>query len=397
MTLNDIPQDSLLVPWLKYLQITEVPFSYSVAGGLSAIGALLRRNRWVDQHEWRVYPNQSVMFIGPSGVGKDTIINRIQRTIEASEYLSRVPILGGTTLESIQERLKDLPRPAAAYIPAPEMTAFFGKADYQANMLTGITNLLSNGTKIDITTKGALRPQNGHQGQPQIIWEPTITMHAGSTVEWLHKGMPDGTLEGGFMGRFLIVIEELGSRFIPLVKRDKTRQELDEIKGHLKTWQDGVEALVKACARPRELILYEEAEHLYSNWYYNRFKYFSKAVLPYANRSRDMVLRLAMLMALSRGHHRWIEGEDVKFGINLMHEVAQKIDKVVLPPTKEAVIGMKILEILPATRGEMYANLGMRYETRMIEEAIKMLLASGRVRVSRDNTRFEVVTMEGEF
>lgn len=338
------------------------------------MGSLLRRNRWIDQFEWRVHPNQSVMFIGPSGIGKDTIINRCQSAVETLEWVTRVPVLGGVTMEGLYARLALLPRPAAAFIPAPEMTAFFGKADYQANMLTGMTNLLSNGKKVDITTKGMLI----NRGE-QFIHEPTLTMFAGSTVEWLHKGMPDGTLEGGFLGRFLIVVEELGGRMVPLVKSGRTREELDTLREALGDWELGLEALVKECFHPREMILTDEAEHLYSNWYYNRFRLFSKAVIPYANRARDMVLRLGMLMALSRGHTRLVEEGDIDFGVKMLAEVAKRIDAVVLPPTPEAQIAARILTLLPADRSQLYLILGTRFKVMDIENALKLLMGMERI------------------
>lgn len=332
----------------------------------------------MDQVDWRVSPNQSILFIGPSGIGKDTIINRCADTIQGVQPVSGVPVLGGKTLEAVTELLSRLSKPATAYIPAGEATAFFGRADYQANMLTGITDLLSNGKQVDISTKGMLMANNG---APRIIYEPTVTMHLGSTVDWLHKGMPDGTLEGGFMGRFLIIVEELGGRQIPLVKSAHSAGEIQSAKDSLANWRNGLEALVHQCkGHPREMILFEDAEHAYINWYYNRFKMFSKAVMPYANRSRDMVLRLAMLMALSRGHDRYIEGIDVEFGISMIREVAARIDSVVIPPSPEAQVAMKILEMLPCKRDRIMATLGYKYSIgKLIEPAFDFLVKTNQV------------------
>lgn len=380
MKLTDIPEDSILRSFLNYLRVTEVPFSYQLAGGLSAIGAVIRRNRWIDQVDWRVFPNQSILFIGPSGIGKDTIINRVQASIEAVAPRSKVNVLQGVTLELIQAKLAQLGKPAAAFIPAPEMTAFFGKADYQANMLTGITNLLSNGEKVDISTKGSYLASG-----ETIIWQPTITMHAGSTVEWLHRGMPDGTLEGGFLGRFLIVIEEIGSRYVALVKSGLDRGELLKVRDQLGLWREGLEWIISECQHKAEVILEPEAEDLYTNWYHNRFRIFSKAVMPYANRSRDMVLRLAMLMAISRRHTRIIEGVDMQFGIDLLGEVARKIDAVVLPPSLEAQVAAKILELLPCTIGEIYNQLGTRYSGKVIDPAVDLLLKQSKITRSSGN------------
>lgn len=396
MNLNDIPEDSILRDWLIYMNSTEVPFVYSVACGLSALGATLRRNRWVDQFEWRVYPNQSVMLIGPSGIGKDTAINRTLRTLAGVQHLCRVPTLGGVTLEALQWQMAALPEPASAVIPAPEMTAFFGKADYQANMLTGVTNLLSNGEAIDISTKGGLRGSDFSRGSATVIKKPTATMLAGSTVEWLHKAMPDGTLEGGFLGRFLIVAEELGARHIPLVKEHMSRADLEDLKGHLEKWNKGIEECIAECTRPREVILFDEAAALYTNWYHNRYKYFSRAVAPYANRSRDTVLRLSMLMAFTRGHYRWIEECDVAFAILLIRNVAQRIDAVCLPPTPEATVAKKIMELLPASLGQIYHHLGERYRMQVIQAARDMLSLAGKIRTGRDGFLYSTETEEGK-
>jgi hypothetical protein len=391
MIRKDLPDDSVLLFWTDYLAAGEVPFSYQVAGGLSTLGALLRRSRWVDQVDWMVYPNQSILFIGPSGIGKDTIINRCSSILTALEVESRVPTIGGCTMELIHARLETLSKPAAAYIPAPEITAFFGKSDYQANMLTGITNLLSNGERVDISTKGSWMSRGG----PSLILQPTITMHAGSTVEWLHKGMPDGTLEGGFMGRFLICCEELDPtrRQMPLLKRDRTRDDITSIKGSLEVWREFLRELTVRCQRtPREMILLPEAEDLYANWYYNRFRLFSRAVQPYANRSRDMVLRLGMLMALSRGHDRWIEDVDIGFAIQVIGELAARIDAVVLPPSIEAQVAMKILEMLPATMGEVYMQMGLRFSIpKQIDPALDLLRRTGKIRMDG-----KVVRKEGD-
>jgi hypothetical protein len=382
LNLNDIPEDSILRHWAHYLNATEVPFAFQLAGGLSLIGAMIRRNRWINQIEWKVFPNQSVMYIGPSGIGKDTIINRVQRSVELLQVESGVPIVGGTTFENITARMVEMPQ-ASVFIPAGEMADFFGKTDYKEGMLTGVTNLLSGNDKVDITTKGAYERSKGEHGQnpgkPKIIIEPTVTMHTGSTVEWLHKSMPSGTLEGGFMGRFLIVVEEIGTKYIPLVGADRTKEEIADLHAALKKWNDGLRRIIEGCRIPHEVILFEEAEHLYTNWYYNRFKQFSKAVAPYANRSRDMVLRLAMLMAMSRGHLRWIEGVDMRFALAMIRDVSARIDRVVLPPTDEARVAQKVIDMLPSTQTEIYGTLAMRYGSINLTRALELLRLSSMI------------------
>lgn len=377
LQLKNIPKDSLIQHWCRYLSLTEVPFSYQVAAGLTAIGAIIRRTRWVDQLEFKVWPCQPVLFIGPSGIGKDTIINRVVRTMD---YFPQVPTLGGATYEGIAYRLAQMGKPACAYIPAQELTAFFGKSEYQQSMLAGMTNILSCGDKIDITTKGAMVDKEGHYNNRALcIYSPTVTMHGGSTVEWLHKQMPDGTLEGGFLGRFLIVCEESPARHIPLIKYGMSTDEVKNARGHLDLWHNGLKEIEESCkAKPQEVHILPDAEDMYGNWYHNRFKLFSRAVMPYANRSRDMVLRLAMLMAISRQHTRYIEDVDMEFAIAFIKEVAQKIDKVVIPPAKTALIAMRAMEMIPCREDVLFEALGQRHDPRDLIGALELLRKSGK-------------------
>jgi energy-coupling factor transporter ATP-binding protein EcfA2 len=328
---------------------------------------------WIDQKKWKVYPNQSVMFVGPSGVGKDTIINHVTKEIEK---FGVVPILGGKTMEGINLRLQRLGSLAAAYIPAGELSSFFGNRDYQQGMIQEFTDLLSGGDKKDISTKGDLF-NNG--GKPLYIYKPTITLHGGSTEEWLHKAMPDGTMEGGFLGRFLIVVEKFGSKFVPLIKQSLSKQESVALDTLENEWNAGVQNILAHYVRPCEMRLLEDAQHAYTNWYHNRFKYFSKTVLPYANRSRDMVLRLGILMAVSRSHWNWMDEEDVRFGCEVLQEIGKEIDKVILPPTNEAQAGQMLMAMLPASSAEIWKALGRKFPLRVLQAAEQLLAGSGQI------------------
>ena len=338
---------------------------------------MLKRNVWVDQVDWRVYPNQSILFIGPSGVGKDTVINKATRFIE--QYQT-VPVLGGRTLEAIYEQLRTLGSPACGFIPAGELSAFFGNRDYQSNMIQGFTDLLSTNDKLDISTKGSIS-FNG--GRKTYIYQPTLTLHGGSTEEWLHKAMPEGTMEGGFLGRFLILVEQFGGRHVPLIKLSMTHQERIDLGVIREQWHKGIEDILRKTKKPKEIYLDGEANEYYTNWYYNRFKYFSPAVLPYANRSRDMVLRLALLMALTCGHP-WIKLEDVQFGGDFLIEVGKHIDKVLLPPTNEAQAGQQILMMLPASSAELWKALSRKFPLWVLRNAQEILEKTGQIRFDRE-------------
>jgi hypothetical protein len=322
MTRTIVPADSVLNLWLDRLAITEVPVSYQIICGLSLLGACLRRHVYVDQAEWRVYPNMSVMLVGPSGIGKDVAINAATSVVDA---VGVVPVLGGKTMDRIKAALLDCGDPAAAYVPAAEITAFLGGKDYQKSMVQELTDLLSTGNRCDVSTK---------TDGTRVIVNPTITMQAGSTREWLHKAMPDGALEGGFVPRFVVVCEDYGKKFVPWVKYSTERQAREASAVARVAFTEEVRALAaKYQYGAREIVPDVGARDFYTNWYHNRFTYFSKYVQPYANRSRDHLHRIAMLMAVSRGHS-YMEEQDYVFGGKVIDYVATTIDKALRPFTR---------------------------------------------------------------
>jgi hypothetical protein len=376
MNINIIPRDSLLQQWVKLLSTTEIPLSFQITSGLSLIGCLLKRNVFIDQHStgnwgWNVWPNQSIMYVGPSGCGKDSVINFVVRQLNE---INETPVLGGKTIEAITTKLANLGKPAACFIPIPEMAAFFGSKDYQSGLIQEFTDLLSSNDSKEITTKSDMF--NGINSK--IIREPTITMHTGTTENWLHGLMPDGTLEGGFLGRFLIVVEDFGNKHVPLAKWEpRTKEERLELEDAARQWEGALREIITRCRNLGEIVLLEEAQQGYANWYHNRLRLFSKAVLPYANRSRDTVLRLAMLMGISRGHFGWIDKVDMDFGIDLISWVAKGIDSAVIPPTLEAQAAAKMMKLLPASSQEVIASLSRQYPLKILKQAEELLLMRG--------------------
>jgi hypothetical protein len=358
-----VPNDSILRYWLTSQTITETPLSYSLVCAMSALGACLKRNVWIDQVKWKVFANLSILLVGPSGIGKDTAIDAAEDVIG---QVGNIPCIGGKTIEFIQDVMLEIGDPACCYIPAPEITAFLGSKDYQKSMVQELTHILTTKNYVDVSTKG--------KGIKKIP-HPTLTVHAGSTAEWLHKAMPEGSMEGGLWPRFLIVHEEYGSKSIPLVKLlPKSEVEL-ATKNH---W-----AFVEACKflagywqdKPGEMSLLSESAALYENWYRNRLKLFSPTVRPYANRSRDQVLRLAMLCAISR-RHDYIEAVDMQFGIDLMQYVAGTIDQAMCPPTTDARLAKEIRKILPASQKNIIAGLGAAHKRQDLMNAISYMLAA---------------------
>lgn len=363
--LRHIPPRSALHDWIAACSISEMPVSFQIGTALSITGALLRRNVWIDQVLWRVYPNTSILLVGPSGIGKDVSISNafdVLHTIDPTLYV------GGKTMEAIVERLASMPAPACAVILAPELTAFLGSKDYQRSMVQELTDILSTGKQVDVSLRST---------GPRIIRQPTVTMMAGSTIEWLHAAMPSGSLEGGFFPRFLILCETQAGTSVPLLKYSLTTDEWTAAKNARARF---ISALATLTKRNSELTLTSTSTQLYTHYYNNRFNLYPPSVKAYANRSRDQVLRLAMLSAVLRDG-AFIEEEDISFGVAMMQYVAESIDSIVLPPSTDSRVAERVLDLLPATPATIYRKLGRMFERRQIQSGLQLLLESDQIKL----------------
>lgn len=376
---STLPPDSILRHWLYAHSNLETPTSYLILTAMAAIGALLKRNVWFDQEHFKVYPNLSVFLVGPSGIGKDVAIDLAE---EILQHIDTVRDVGGRTIESIYNRLARQGNPAAGYILAPEITAFVGKKDYQSGMIQDITDLLSTKPHKDYNLKD----------KEQRIMRPTVTMLAGSTAEWLQRNMPEGSQEGGFFPRFLIVTEQFVARHAPLPKHDGTLVQRQSREKAKEWFFNAVATLIqKWTDKPGEVYLSQEAMDWYRNWYHNRFKEFGPTVREYANRSRDQVLRVGMLCAVLRGKG-WIDLVDCRFAHAVTKYTGQGLERTIKPVTQERRCAEAYLGLVGKGRkqAEIIRALRKVFDIRVIETAERALLHGEEIVLEKASGKWEV-------
>ena len=378
-----IPNDSFLHAWLDRFSNTEVFPSWVILTGLAVVGVILRRNVCFDQGQsGKIWPNTSVLLVGPSGSGKDTIIN------PACDLIDNVggQSVAGRTLEAVKESLTQMGNPAVGYINASELADFLGCKDYQAGLVQALTDILSNKEHIDVSLKGDIT-----KGGARKIHRPTLTMFAGSTAEWLQGMLPDGSLDGGFIPRFVVAAEhskaEAGIR--PIANPGKFEsfdQRTRVFKGET-LFTDCLIDLAQRTALDPEQTPWkmnetngeDDAEGWYVNWYANRFTKFSPLLQAYASRSSGLLRRLGMLMAITRGHINHIEEEDYHFGDAVIAHAAERLESAVIPQSREVKVGWEIIRLLPATQPELLRTLAGKHGTMWVKRGLGYLLESEQI------------------
>lgn len=293
-------------------------------------------------------------------------------------------MVAGRTLEAVKEALAQMGNPAVGYINAAELADFLGCKDYQAGLVQTLTNILSTGEKTDISLKSDIL-----KGRERVIYNPTLTMFAGSTAEWLQGMLPDGSLDGGFIPRFVVAAEhskkEAGIRPIAHPGRYTSFEQRRSVKDGEARFLEALRNVAQKTAleegqKPRtmnETSGVNDAEGWYENWYANRFTQFSPVLQAYASRSAGLIRRLAMLMAITREHTNHIEEEDYHFADQVIHHAAERLETAVIPQSKEVKVGWEILRLLPDTQQNLLRTLSGQHGSMWVKRAIQYILESG--------------------
>lgn len=360
-----LPSESLFHHYLAARAIMETPVSYDLLCAMTCFALALKRDVWVSQRRWKVYPVFSPMLVGPSGTGKNTAIGGLTSLCTKLN----IPVVSGGTIEALVDQVAKCGRPATCLIHAEEIADMIGKKDYQQGIVQGITDLLDTKDVKDISLKST---------GPRRIYEPTVSFACGSTAGWLHSGLPKDAQTGGFYGRFVVSVEEGPKREVPLLNMLPESELVASDQGE-QTFLEGLPAAVETVKGYGEISLSPGSVRMYDSWYRARHKNFSSLAQDYATRFRDHVLRLSALSAISC--FRQEIGEiDMGFGIAVANHISKTIDSVVAQASPEWELAQKILRGLPQTEKEIIWNFSRGYGPRLIREALALLRDSGKVR-----------------
>src|SRR5258708_5952684 len=194
---------------------------------------------------------------------------------------------------------------------------------------------------------------------------------AGRSREWFHR-LPQDGIEGGFLPRFLIVCEQDGR---PPIPRPEEVMDSDDEKADVEAeinFKDGIYWLLetfKNSANPYRMFFEKEAGFVYDNWYSNRFSEFGPLVKGYAQRSRAIVARLAMLMAISR-RKQMITLPDVEFALGFLRYNMERLEQAMLPPTEEARCVSAVDKCYPASLALLLKGIRSIYKNQMMAKTI---------------------------
>lgn len=242
------------------------------------------------------YPNIYVILLGESGLGKGYGINLAKRLIQKAE-ITRV-IAGRSSIQAI---IADMATTKTVQ-GKPLIT------DSRAFVINGelSTAIISDPQALEILTDLYDRNYNEvwdnmlKSTGKEKLKEPYITCLFGSSPALFFKSIPQHNIEGGYIGRNLIVYEEKRSKDVDML--DSEEESIDEDRFTNYIVPKYVPHLAKIGSNKARLYPNESARNLYNSWKRewraNQGVYNDKT--GFINRVPDHVLKVAMCLCLSR-------------------------------------------------------------------------------------------------
>jgi hypothetical protein len=307
----------------------ESPTNFWLWGGLASISAVVKDNVWLDRQIYNLYPNIYVMFHAESGLKKGPPISMAKQLVRG---------VGGTRIisgrSSIQGILKELgtaqTQPGGKVIA--KSTAFICSSELTSS-------IVEDKVATDILTDLYDRQYNIGDWRSLLKMEqfnlkdPTITMLTATNEAHSNDFFAKKDIHGGYFARTFIVSENRRNRanslLVPLKNPPKYPDHIDylkvvsNLKGPFKPL--GSIELTDECVHPHtdhvtgETQYFTPAGLMYQKWYDN----FIDTVLTQdlkddtgtLNRFGDSVLKVAMLLSLSRSPELVIDTDSMELAI----------------------------------------------------------------------------------
>lgn len=308
----------------------ESPLSFWFWGGLSAISAVVRDNVWLDRQIYNLYPNVYVMFHAESGLKKGPPISMAKQLVKA---VGNTRIISGRS--SIQGILKDL---GTAYTvpggkPVTKSVAFICSSELTSS-------IVEDKVATDILTDLYDRQYNIGDWRSLLKMEtfnlkdPTITMLTATNEAHSTDFFARKDIQGGYFARTFIIAESKRNRgnslLVPLrnppnyIKAAEYLKELAKLQGSFESL--GNRENKEPWTHPYksretgDISYYTRAGLIYQEWYDDFLDMISfhdiQDETGTLNRFGDSVLKVAMLLALSREPKLVIDTESMQEAIN---------------------------------------------------------------------------------
>ena len=380
---------------------SEVPAAFHIWSCISMMAACVADRVYIELIKNQpIFPHLFTFLIAPSGIGKNVAITAVEKLITSDPAIknwvnhNRGKITGPALYDLLGKEVFDedtaqyVAPPANVWFVTPEMRNSMGLPDMAQLLILTMTELWSAaGTTFNDTTRahGKLEVEN-----------PCINWLAGTTKEWLMKAVKPEDIRGGFFARCLpVYYPSLYPK--ERVYRPKYPKDREEI------WDKLQKRVYNLCNLEGEMKIASDADAYIEQWYMNDERPAEDGLAPYYNRSREMVLKLAIIFALADNEKMRLEQVHFDWARNqyqlLQNDVMELIELACQSPqTSDTKIVEKVIrrfgEISRSDLTKKVYTKGM--DSKRVEAAVQQLILMGLIKQTPAPYGKDVFTYKGE-
>jgi hypothetical protein len=372
--------------YYEYARYGESPEVYNLWTAISTISSVLRRNVWLDQGRFILYPNQYIILVGPPGkVGKGTALGLgkdLLKNIEGVKFipdsLSREDLI--RRMANAGSKLKG--EPATVTILSGELSSLIEPSGLM--MVSFLTDIYDGHGKWEYSTK--------HQGRDPL-YKPLLNILGATTPSWIANGFPVEAIGHGFTRRTVFVYADEPDQLFPFPpaldesKRDKLIEGLREI------------AKLKG-----EFVITPKGREAYEEIYYEIYKGNPQdhRVEGFHWMKKNHVLKVAMTLSVAEDDSLELTDSHIEKAWKIIKMIATDMSKAFSAVGKyqhasdlERIYG-EIVKSGGMSETEIYSRNYASGDIQEIAKIIQMLKAMGRVKsVKHVGKDLMILPMEG--
>ena len=314
-----------LESYMLYTSGTEAPARMHFWSGVSAIAGTLRRKVWVDMQRFKWYPNFYIIFVAPPGIVSKTTTMELSMSL-----LRKVPginfgpdVVTWQALVGCIEAVAESFQYEDEWVPMSALTLASGELGDLINpqdrsMVNFYITMWDGKKAFEKVTKGS-----GND----MVEAPWVNLIGCTTPHWIADNMPAATVGGGFTSRCVFIYGDKKEQFIAWPD-EFIQKDHDGLAAKL---IHDLEDMATNLVGP--ISISEEARTWGRAWYKKLWTDGCKTIKDdrlegYLARKQTHMVKLAMILSVSRGGSLEITLEDIVTANTMLEETEQDLDKV---------------------------------------------------------------------
>ena len=316
-----------LSSYMHFARNTEPPRSYHLWTGMSIIASTLQRRVFFKWGHHKIYPNQYIILVGPSGTARKgeamgigrQFFDHVQVTMSPPKITREALIrLMSESVTNFVTPTKDFVFQCPVTVFSKELSVFLGQKN--TGLLADLTDIYDSDDSWAYVTKHGEKTRDPITG-------PCLNILGGTAPDWIPTILPSEAVGGGFTSRVIFVVEEGKGQTVedpndfPVDKvlLGKLKKDLEKIKllvGGYKFSQDALEEY-KAWYRLQERQLKE-----------GNFVIQDPRFGGYVARRATHVKKIGMCISASRGDSLIVDKGDFLRAKQILEENEKKMTKI---------------------------------------------------------------------